>query len=388
MEALITSPIGLVAGITLITAVTLYLQNYKFFTKLGPVITCIILGVILSNTGIMPFESSVYDAFFTFTIPLSITMFLLPVNIREWIKLAKKPLIAIVIAAFSIFIVGTLGGVLMADKIQEGWKLTGMFVGTYIGGSSNLNAIGAGLDASPSLFGAANAADYVIGLPMMLLLFSLPRLFEKSKFLKKHYPYSLPDEIVYAEGEDDGGFFASKEWSIEEVAILFATGSIVNFVATGLAGFVPAGIEGAVRVILITTIALLLGQVKFFNNLRGSRELGMFVSTSFLAVIGLGIDLKQFASASPLIGVLCAFILGFGLLLYVVICKLFKIPYHYAISSITAAVVDGPTSAIVSSSANWTGIVATAIVVGAIGGAMGNYLGFASAYLVKAILGL
>ena len=75
-------------------------------------------------------------------------------------------------------------------------------------------------------------------------------------------------------------------------------------------------------------------------------------------------------------------------MLYILICKLFKIPYHYAVTAITAAIVDGPTSAIVSSSANWTGIVATAIVVGAVGGALGNYLGFASAYLVKAVLGL
>ena len=387
MSSLITSPIGLVAGITVITAVTLYLQNYKFFKFLGPVMTCIILGVILSNMGVMPFEADVYDAFFTFGIPLSITMFLLPVNIKEWVKLAKLPIISMLIAAFSVFVMGSLGGVLMADKIEEGWKLTGMFVGTYIGGSSNLNAVGTGLGASSNLFGAANAADYVIGLPMMLLLFSLPNLFMKNKFLKKHWPYSLPDDVVYAE-QEEGGFFDAKEWSIEEVAILFALGSLVNFVATGLAGYFPAGIEGAIRVILITTFALGLGQIKFFNNLRGSRELGMYISTSFLAVIGLGIDLKQFASAAPLIGVLCAFILFGGFALHVILCRVFKIPYQYLVTSITAAIVDGPTSALVSSSAEWSGLVATSIVVGAIGGALGNYLGFGSAYLVKAILGL
>lgn len=386
MDTLINTPIGLVAGVTLIAALTLYLQKFKFFKFLGPVMTCIILGVILSNTKVMPFQADSYDGFFTYGIPLSITMFMISVNFKEWIKLAKQPVLAMVLAAACVFVVGVLGGLIFAPGIEEGWKLTGMFVGTYIGGSSNLAAVGTGLEASSTLFGAANAADYVVGLPLMLLLFSLPNLFLKNKFFKKMLPYSLPDEEVYAEG-DNKGFFDVKEWSIDEVAILFALGCMVNFAATTISGYFPASISSAMRVILMTTFALLLGQIKFFNNLRGGREMGMYISMCFLAVIGLSIDLGQFAESAPLIGVLCGFICFGSLAVYLVVCRIFKIPYQYMVTSITAAIVDGPTSAIVASSANWSGVVGTAIVVGAIGGALGNYLGFAASYLIKAIIG-
>ncbi len=41
-----------------------------------------------------------------------------------------------------------LFGLVFAEKISEGWKVAGMFVGTYTGGSANLTAIGTGLNVS------------------------------------------------------------------------------------------------------------------------------------------------------------------------------------------------------------------------------------------------
>ncbi len=55
-----------------------------------------------------------------------------------------------------------LFGLVFAEKISEGWKVAGMFVGTYTGGSANLTAIGTGLNVSRQTLAAANAADYVI----------------------------------------------------------------------------------------------------------------------------------------------------------------------------------------------------------------------------------
>lgn len=49
-----------------------------------------------------------------------------------------------------------------------------MFVGTYTGGSSNLTAIAVGLDASKNTIASANAADYVVGIPTLILMFATP----------------------------------------------------------------------------------------------------------------------------------------------------------------------------------------------------------------------
>ncbi len=386
METLISTPAGIVAGLAIIVALTLYLQKYKFFKFLGPVMTCIIFGIVISNLKILPFQSELYGPFFTYGIPLTITMFLVSVNIRDWAKLAKQPIIAMLLAALSVFVVGILSGILFAGKVDEGWKIIGMFVGTYIGGSANLTAVGTGLEASPAAFAAANAADYVVGLPIMIFLFALPNIFLKSNFFKKMWPYSLSDEELYS-GEE-GDFFDDKQWSIQDVAILFMLGFVVNALATRGSQFFGQSIRGAMRVILMTTFALAFGQIKFFNRLRGGQELGIFISLFYLAAIGLGIDLRQFASSAPLIAVMCAVVSFGSVALHLLLCKLFKIPYQYIVSSITAAIVDGPTSALVCSSAGWSGIVPTAIVLGAFGGALGNYLGISTSYIIKAFHGI
>lgn len=386
METLISTPIGVVAGLSIIVAVTLLLQRFKFFKFLGPVMTCILLGVLLSNTRVLPFEHDAYSVFFTYGIPLTITMFLISINIREWIKLAKQPLKAMLIASLSVFVMGLLGGLIFAPGIEEGWKIAGMFTGTYIGGSGNLAAVGTGLEASSSAFAAANAADYVVGMPLMILLFALPNIFMKSKKVQKLWPYTLPDNILYEEGA--GNIFDDTKCSVEEIAILFMLGFVVNAVATKISTYCPPSIAGAIRIISMTTISLILGQFKFFNKLRGGHQLGICISLYFLAVIGVSINLKQFLTSAPLIALMCAFICFGALIIHLIFCRLFKIPYQYMIASITAAIVDGPTSALVCSSANWTGVVGTAIVLGAVGGALGNYLGFSVAFLIKNFLAL
>ena len=61
-------------------------------------------------------------------------------------KLTKEPVIALISAVCSVCLVALVFGVVFAGKIDEGWKVSGMFVSTYTGGSSNLTAIAVGLD--------------------------------------------------------------------------------------------------------------------------------------------------------------------------------------------------------------------------------------------------
>src|SRR5699024_11684464 len=88
-------------------------------------------------------------------------------------------------------IVTVVAGIIFAPMIEEGWKVAGMFVGTYTGGSSNLTAIGYGLDASANTFAAANAADYVVGVPTLILMFAFPVIASKSKRFQRIWPYAL-----------------------------------------------------------------------------------------------------------------------------------------------------------------------------------------------------
>ena len=352
---------------------------------MGPAITCIIIGIILANLNIMPHWHDVYGVFFQYAIPLSLTMFLLNVNLREWATLSKQPLLAMAFAVISVSLVTLVAGLFFASRIDEGWKIAGMFVGTYTGGSSNLTAIGAGLAATPTTLAAANAADYIIGLPSIIVFFALPGILAKSAWFKKVWPYAMTEEEL--ETEDDTELFAKKEWSITDIALLFAIGFIVTQVATMIAAGFSELVSGAVRILLITTFAIIIAQFKAVREIRGNMDVGFFVALFFLVIIGFMVDIKQFTTSTPITAVFCFVVIISSFLLHILLCRLFKIKYQYVLISIVASIADGATAAFVAGTGKWKSIMSVAVVLGAIGAALGNYVGIGVAYLLKALIG-
>lgn len=161
---------------------------------LGPALIVVITSIIVANLRIVPFEASIYDTISDYAVPLAISMLLLSVDLKKMASLSKKPLFAMVLAVVSLSIIAIASGVFFAPIIDEGWKIAGMFISTYTGGSPNLTAIGYGLDASSTTFAAANAADYVVGTPALILLLALPTIAKNSNRFQKIWPYALSEQ--------------------------------------------------------------------------------------------------------------------------------------------------------------------------------------------------
>ena len=171
----------LLTVILVMVAFSLWVQRFKAFKYVGPALTVIVIGLVLVNLHIVPGYQDVYGVIITYCVPMSISIYLLNINLKELAKLSGKALVALVCAVFSVCLMATVFGVIFGNKMFEGWKIAGMFVGTYTGGSSNLTAIAVGLDAANETIAAANAADYVIGMPTLFLMFAAPALFQNVK---------------------------------------------------------------------------------------------------------------------------------------------------------------------------------------------------------------
>lgn len=388
MNALFTSSESLLAIMALTVALSFYLRKFKGLKTLGPALIVILLSILLANLKVVPFEADVYDVVAEYAIPLSIAMMLLSVDIRQMLKLSKKPLASIVLAVISVGIVSVIAGVIFAPMIEEGWKVAGMFVGTYTGGSSNLTAIGYGLDATADTFAAANAADYVVGVPTLILMFAFPLIASKSKLFNRIWPYSLTEEALEGgEEEAQDAFLEKKEWSIQDIAWSFAIAFGVTAVATYLSSFFPDSFQSAARILLITTLAVIVAQIGPVKQIKGNMDVGLFVALFFLTTIGYMVNIKDFLGSTLAIAIFCLVIILCSLALHALLCRLFKIDYQYVIISIVAAISDGPTSALVAASANWKALVSLAVVLGVIGMVLGNYMGIGVAYLVKFLIG-
>lgn len=388
MEALFTSTPSLLAIMMLTIAFTFYLQRFKKLKTLGPALIVVLISIIVANLRIVPFEAEIYDSISDYAVPLAISMLLLSVDLKKMASLSKKPLLAMILAVISVSFIAVISGLFFAPVIHEGWKIAGMFIGTYTGGSPNLTAIGYGLDASSTTFAAANAADYVVGTPALILLLTLPTIAKNSKRFQKVWPFSLSQQELeddHAENEDS--LMEDKKWSIQDIVWCLTLGFIITALSAFLSKYFPDSFESAVKILFISTLAVIAAQFKPVKNLKGNMDLGLFAALLFLTTIGYSVNIMEFVGSTLVIALFCLVVILGSLILHALLCRLFKIDYQYVIISMVAAIWDGPTSSLVAVSENWKSLVSLAVILGVMGDVLGNYAGIGTAYLIKFMIG-
>lgn len=386
MFPLFESSDAMLAVILCIVACAFWVQKFKVFKLIGPALFVIITGILLVNLRIVPGYTDIYGVISNYCIPFSVSLYLLNVDLKQIMKMSRQPLISIASAVFCVSIVAVVFGSIFGNMVEEGWKVAGMFVGTYTGGSGNLTAIASGLDASASTIAAANAADYVVGMPALLLMFAAPALLKKWKWFQKFWPYSFSEEEL--EGDGTGkGLMEAEVWSIKEIAILLAISVSIVGISTKLSAYVSPDFASAVRILLISTISIAIAQIPAVRELKGASNLGLFFGMMFLTVVGFSVDIRGFMGAAASITLFCLCVIVFSFLLHVFVTRLFKIRYEYVLLGIIGAIADGSTAALVASGAKWKSLISVGLLMGVIGGICGNYVGIGVAYLVRAILG-
>lgn len=376
----------LLTVVLVMVAFSLWVQRFKAFKYIGPALTVIVIGLVLVNLHIVPGYQDVYGVIITYCVPMSISIYLLNINLKELAKLSGKAVVGLVSAVFSVCLVATVFGVIFGGRMFEGWKIAGMFVGTYTGGSSNLTAIAVGLNAANETIAAANAADYVVGMPTLFLMFAAPALFQNIKFLRKIWPFRLSDEDRFGDGEEPV-LMAEQKWSIQDIACLLAVSITIVTIATRLAAFLPSDFASAGRILLISTLSIAAAQIPAVGRLKGNLNLGLFFGMMYLAIIGFSVDLASFFGSTMIITLFCFCVIVGSISLHLLLSRLFRVPYEYVILGITGAIADGTTASLVASSAKWNRLVSVGLLMGVIGGVCGNYVGILVAYLIKFIIG-
>jgi len=374
----VTSPLFLTAIIAGATALAFLLDHrVRWLSKIGASLLALILGALLSNTGLVPSSSPVYSVIEGPLTSLAIAWLLLAVNLSD-LKVAGPRMVgAFLLAGLGTALGAAVGGVLFAESFGENtWRLAGVFTGTYSGGSVNFVAVGRGVELPEFLFAGAVAADALTTGIWLAATLMLPL------WLGRFYKAAIPGQ-----DGDEGGkvhahpFFEKIPLSTLDLANLLAVGFILVFASEWIGGMTP----GIPPVLWLTTFALVVGHMKHFLKPRGALQLGNLALHFFFVIIGihsrvseiLSIGMEIFYYTLVVIGVHGLVVFGIGRLARMDVGTL-------AVAS--QAAVGGPSSALaVAVSREWKGLVLPGIIVGLLGYALGNYLGFGVAYLLRGV---
>lgn len=387
---MITDPLSIAALIAGATALAFWLDHkVPLASKIGASLLAIVLGAVLSNTGIVPDQSPVYRGIEGPVTSLAIIYLLLGVSLAD-LKQAGPRMLGLFLIACLGTAVGALAGALMfGDTLGSvTWKLAGAFTGTYTGGSLNFAAVGRGLDLPASTFAAASAADAVTTGLWLAIVLAAPVWLARRTSAAGSAATEAAGQSERGGGNEVSGHDPHPFWgripiSLFDLVLLAALGMAVLISARLLArwiGLVP-------EILWLTSIALGLAQLPRVRNIQGSQQLGNLGLHLFFTVIGIRSLIRAMLQIGPEVFYYTLVVVGIHGIFLFLVGRLLRgsVPM---IAVVSQAAIGGPSTAMaVAVSRGWPALVLPGVAVGLLGYALGNYAGFGVAYLVRWLFG-
>ena len=387
---MIDSPLALLATIAGVVVLALWLERRRVpgLWKLGATLLAIAIGGVLSNVGLVPPASPIYQAITGTVTDLAIVWLLLAVNLADLRKAGGAMLVAFGIAVVGTALGALAGAFLFGGAIgEETWKLAGALTGTYSGGSLNFTAVSRAVDMSDALFVGATAADNVVTGLWLAACVVLPR------WIGRYYPAppSSPDappaspsnhpgrDPDLSDDESAHPLFAGASVSTHQLAILVAAGLAIMIASRVLATVTPA----INPVLWLTTLALATGHAMPSGAKRGALQLGNLALLFFFVVIGIYSRIAEVLAVGVQVLFYALFVVAVHGVLVFLAGRFLRVDIG-TLCVASQASVGGPGSALaVAVAGGWRSLILPGILVGLLGYALGTYAGMGIAQALR-----
>ena len=376
---MIQDPFGVFLALAGAVFLAVWLEGrYRFFRAMSAGLMCLVFGMILSNSGLLPGDAEAYYQLGNIWVNAAIVLVLLNVDLRTLLA-AGKPMLG----AFGIGAVGTMLGTAIATFLLAGaigpetWKLTGQFTGTYIGGGANFYALASAFGTDPNIMSGAVAADVIVTACWLATCLIIPALLYGGKGLdpvrKGDAPMTLEQRL--------------KE-SGESLRMMDFFGlSAITLGAMAAAQFLGAAVPAVPAVLWLTTIALVLGHTPPVRKLRGAPVLGNSLLYLFLAGNGAQSLVSEMLAYGPSLFFYALITVGVHGLVIFGIGRLLRFDAGTLVVA-SQANIGGAASAVAIATARGYGDKLLPGIAVALGGyAFGNYLGFGMGTMARTLLG-
>jgi len=398
---LIDSPIGVLAVLCAVAAFFFLLAQVtdtKLFKYVPPLLFIYATPVFLSNLKIggqtiIPNSSIIYTGLSKYALPVFIVLMLIKVNVPAVVKVMGKGVLVMLMGTVGVMVGGVVSYVIVHGWLPEdSWKAFGALAGSWIGGTANMLATKEMLGASDAQLGLAVVADnviYIVWLPLLLMSRDYAEQFNKWA--------RVPAERLAA-------MDAAAEMHVEEdhaptmpqylylAAVVIGVTAIGHALAAPIAGWIAgvstglAGIfsETTTRILLVTTIALLLSTTPV-SKLPNSTAIGTALVYIFVAGMGARAEVSELGSAP--VFVLGAFIWIFIHGLFMLAgAWLFRVDVH-SVAIASAANIGAAASAPIVAAHHRPNLVPASILLALLGYALGNYLAPLTGHLARMATG-
>ena len=404
-SALIATPVGVMAVLVAVVSFWFWLEkksNWKIFNYLPPLIFIYATPVLLSNTGLIPYESAAYDFLRMYGLPVFICLMLLKVDVLGAVRIMGKGVFVMLIGSVGVVLGGFVayalgqyittreGFPLQFPLPADSWKAFGTLSGSWIGGTGNMTAAHAALDGSGEHMTMAAAAD------QMVYLIWLPLLLGSKAFAERFNRWMrVPANRIEMMDRAAADFNHENE-APSMISLLYLALIALSFtwISLELSEVLPPVMIGGATVIsastwvilLITTLALIASATPA-RKLPAAHPIAMAIIYVYVARIGATMDLSSasFETMGAFVAMAYVWIAIHGIFILFG-AWLFRVDVH-TLAIASAANIGGAASAPIVAAHHRESLVPASILMAMIGYALGNYLAILTGRLGQLLAG-
>jgi uncharacterized membrane protein len=128
-------------------------------------------------------------------IALALPLLVFTLNMRDWFKIAGKAILSFMLIVLSVSALSFIGFLWISKGYAGAWKISGMAVGLYTGGTPNLAAIKTALDVDANTYVTVHTYDTLVSTVFLLFVITAG----KRVFLKFLLPFNNGSRTVHAD---------------------------------------------------------------------------------------------------------------------------------------------------------------------------------------------
>lgn len=368
--------------------IVIYLEErFSIFKKIGAVLICYAIGLIVGNIDILPKGAETYQNILTeITIPLSLPLILFSIDVKSWFKMARSAFVALITGLVSVLIIIIIGYFIFRNDIDNIWQVSGMLVGVYTGGTPNMAAMKTALNISQELYIMTHTYDMVLNAIYLAFILSVgQKVF--SWFLppfkhEKDEGQNTADINLEEEYESYSGIF-KKETFVPLMGALGVSVAILG-VSYAISLLIPEEYSTAAIILLITSFGIVFSFIPKIKAIKKTFQLGMYLILIFCIAVASMADISRLSNISFSLFYYVALAVYGSHVIHIALARIFKVDADTVIISSSALICSPPFVPVVAGALKNRQVILTGLIVGIAGYAIGNYLGVFIAYILKA----
>lgn len=374
----------LLAFFILAPVVILYLEHYfSIMKKIGAVLICYAVGLIIGNVGILPEGAARYQELMSnLTIPLALPLILFSMDVKSWFSQAGTAMKSLLLGLFTVLIMVVAGFYLFRDQLPENWKVAGMLVAIYTGGTPNLAAMKTALNVDQELYIMTHTYELALGALYLVFILSVgQRVF--LTFLRPFKKAEVSGEAGNLDDEFDSYQGILLKNNFLPILAAFGLSIAITGVSFLLSKLFPADFSTAAIILLITTFGIAFSFVPRVKRIKKTFQAGMYLILIFCLVVASMADIRQLADISFSLFWYVGLAMFGSHILHALLARIFKLDADTVIISGSALICSPPFVPVIAGALKNREVILTGLIIGIAGYAVGNYIGVFLAYLLR-----